>query len=205
MKFFNSLGPNPQTVRMFAAEKGLNLPRPEVDVMASEHRQPPYSVQNPMMQTPAFETDDGQIIVELTAICEYLEELYPDPPLIGSTPGERAETRMWLRRLDLNILEARSRAFRATAGRDYYLDKIKLLSVSAANELQVLVEDRILWLDQQMAGKTWICGDRFTLADIMFYCFMAFRAPGSGSNLPAGTANLAAWFDRVKVRPSAKA
>ena len=205
MKFFNSLGPNPQTVRMFAAEKGLDLPLQEVDVMAGEHRQPPYSVQNPMMQTPAFETDDGQIIVELTAICEYLEELFPDPPLIGSTPGERAETRMWLRRLDLNILEARSRAFRATAARDYYIDKIKLLSIPAATELQALVEDRILWLDQQMVGKTWICGDRFTLADIMFYCFMAFRAPEGESSLPPGTPNLAAWFDRVKVRPSTKA
>ena len=205
MKFFNSLGPNPQTVRMFAAEKGLDLPRQEVDVMAGEHRQPPYSVQNPMMQTPALETDDGQIIVELTAICEYLEELHPDPPLIGSTPGERAETRMWLRRLDLNILEARSRAFRATAARDYYVDKIKLLSIPAAEELQALVEDRILWLDQQVAGRTWICGDRYTLADIMFYCFMAFRAPEGGSHLPAGTPNLDKWFDRMKVRPSTKA
>ena len=205
MKFFNSLGPNPQTVRMFAAEKGLDLPLQEVDVMAGEHRRPPYSVRNPMMQTPAFETDDGQIIVELTAICEYLEELHPDPPLIGSTPGERAETRMWLRRLDLNIIEARSRAGRATMARDFYIDKIKLLSIPAAEELQALVEDRILWLDQQMAGKTWICGDRYTLADIVFYCFMAFRAPEGESNLPPGTPNLAAWFDRVKVRPSTKA
>ncbi len=205
MKFFNSLGPNPHTVRMFAAEKGLDLPRQEVDVMSGEHRQPPYSLHNPMMQTPALETDEGQIIVELTAICEYLEELYPDPPLIGSTPGERAETRMWLRRLDLNILEGRSRAFRATLAREYYIDKIKLLSVPAAEELQALVQDRILWLDQQMAVKIWICGDRFTLADIMFYCFMAFRAPEGESSLPPGTPNLDAWFHRVKVRPSTKA
>ena len=74
-------------------------------------------------------------------------------------------------------------------------------------EVPVLVagEDRILWLDQQMAGKTWICGDRYTLADIMFYCFMAFRAPEGGSSLPRAAPNLAAWFDRVKVRPSTKA
>ena len=205
MKFFNSLGPNPHTVRMFAADKGIVLPLCEVDVMASEHRQPPYSVQNPMMQTPALETDDGKIIVEITAICEYLEELYPDPPLLGSTPGERAETRMWLRRLDLNILEGRSRAGRATMARDFYIDKIKLLSIPAAEELRALVEDRILWLDQQMAGKTYICGDRYTLADIMFYCFMAFRPTEGISNLPAGAPNLAAWFDRIKVRPSANA
>ena len=67
------------------------------------------------------------------------------------------------------------------------------------------MEDRILWLDEQMAGKSYICGDRYTLADIMFYCFMAFRAPEGGSSLPAGCTHLAAWFDRVKARPAAQA
>jgi glutathione S-transferase len=169
MKLYNSLGPNPHTVRMFAVEKEIDLPLQEIDVMGGEHRRPPYSDFNPMMQTPAFQADDGQVIVELTAICEYLEELHPNPPLIGATPGERAETRMWVRRIDLNILEGRSRAGRATAGRAFYIDKIKLLSVEAAKELAALVEDRILWLDEQMAGKTYLCGDRYTLADIMLY------------------------------------
>jgi glutathione S-transferase len=205
MKLYNSLGPNPHTVRMFALEKGIELPLQPIDVMAGEHRRPPYSDLNPMMQTPAFETDDGQVIVELTAICEYLEELYPNPPLIGATPGERAETRMWLRRIDLNIIEGRSRAGRATAGRAFYIDKIKLLSVEAAQELAALIDDRILWLDGLMANKAYICGDRYTLADIMFYCFMAFRAPAGVSNLPAGCKHLPAWFERVKARPAAQA
>ena len=205
MKLYTSLGPNPHSVRLFALEKGIDLPLQAIDVMGGEHRRPPYSELNPMMQTPAFETDDGQVIVELTAICEYLEELHPEPPLIGATPGERAETRMWLRRLDLNILEGRSRAGRATSGRAFYIDKIKLLSVSAAQELSAIVEDRILWLDEQMAGKSYICGDRYTLADIMFYCFMAFRAPEGGSSLPAGCTHLPAWFDRVRARPAAQA
>ena len=139
MKLYNSLGPNPHTVRMFALEKGIDLPLQAIDVMGGEHRRPPYSVLNPMMQTPAFEADDGQVIAELTAICEYLEEFHPEPPLIGATPGERAETRMWVRRIDLNILEGRSRAGRATFGREFYIDKSKLLSVSAAQELAALV------------------------------------------------------------------
>jgi glutathione S-transferase len=205
MKLYNSLGPNPHTVRMFALEKGIELPLQEIDVMGGEHRRPPYSLHNPMMQTPALETDDGQVIVELTAICEYLEELHPEPPLIGATPGQRAETRMWVRRIDLNILEGRSRAGRATAGRAFYIDKIKLLSEPAARELAALVEDRILWLDEQIAGRSWICGDRYTLADIMFYCFMAFRAPEGGSSLPAGCKHLPAWFERVRARPAAQA
>lgn len=205
MKLYNSLGPNPHTVRMFAAEKGIALPLQEVDVLGVEHRRPPYAALNPMMQTPALETDDGQIITEITAICEYLEELHPAPALIGATPGERAETRMWLRRIDLNIIEGRSRAFRATGGRAFYIDKIKLLSEPAAEELKLLVEDRILWLDQQIAGQPYICGDRYTLADIMFFCFMHFGAPEGGSNLPAGAKNLAAWFERIKARPAAGA
>jgi glutathione S-transferase len=205
MKLYNSLGPNPHTVRMFAAEKGIALPLQAVDVMGAEHRRPPYDRLNPMMQTPALETDDGQVICEITAICEYLEELHPTPPLIGATPGERAETRMWCRRIDLNIIEGRSRAFRATAGRAFYLDKIKLLSESAAEELKVLVEDRILWLDQQVGKGPYICGEGYTLADIMFFCFMHFGAPEGGSNLPAGASNLAAWYERIKVRPAAAA
>jgi glutathione S-transferase len=205
MKLYNSLGPNPHTVRMFALEKGIDLPVQELDIFGGEHRRPPYSDFNPMMQTPAFETDDGQVISEITPICEYLEELYPDPPLFGSTPGERAETRMWCRRIDLNITEGRSRAGRATFGREFYIDKIKLLSLSAAAELHALIDDRVLWLDGLMAGKTWICGERYTMADIMFYCFMAFRAPEGGSNLTAGCENLPAWFDRVKARPAAQA
>jgi glutathione S-transferase len=205
MKLYNSLGPNPHTVRMFAAEKGIDLPLQAVDVMGSEHRRAPYGTLNPMMQTPALETDDGQIITEITAICEYLEELHPNPPLIGATPGERAETRMWCRRIDLNIIEGRSRAFRATAGRAFYIDKIKLLSEPAAEELKALVEDRILWLDAQIAGQPYICGDHYTLADIMFFCFMTFGAPEGGSNLPPGAANLAGWYDRIKARPAALA
>lgn len=200
MKLFNSLGPNPHTVRMFAAEKGILLDIQEVDVIGGEHRKPPYSVQNPMMQTPAFETDDGQIIVEITAICEYLEELFPQPALIGSTPGERAETRMWVRRMDLNIIEGRSRA-----GRAFYLDKIKLLSVSAAEELQAIVADRVLWLDEQLGDKTYFCGERYTLADIMFFCFMYFGAPAGGSNVPPEAKNLTRWYQNILQRPAAKA
>jgi glutathione S-transferase len=205
MKLYNSLGPNPHTVRMFAAEKGIALTLYEVDVMGSEHRRSPYNDKiNVMQQTPAFETDDGQVICEVTAICEYLEELKPQPPLIGSTPGERAETRMWVRRMDLNIIEGRSRAFRATGGREFYKDKIKLLSVPAAKELFEIVADRVLWLDEQVTG-TYICGDRFTLADILLYCFMTFGAPEGGSHLPPEAKNLGPWLERVRARPSARA
>ena len=191
---------------MFAAEKGIVLPLQPVDVMNVEHRRPPYGDRvNTMMQTPALETDDGAVICEVTAICEYLDELHPSPPLVGATPAERAETRMWVRRIDLNILEGRSRAFRATGARAFYEDKIKLLSVPAAEELKALVEDRILWLDGQMAGKTYVCGERYSLADILLYCFMTFGAPAGSNNLPPGADRLHGWYRRVAARPAAAA
>ena len=206
MKLYNSLGPNPHVVRMFAAEKGIVLPLQAVDVMNAEHRRPAYGERvNTMMQTPALETDDGAVICEVTAICEYLEELHPSPPLVGSTPAERAETRMWLRRIDLNILEGRSRAFRATGARAFYEGKILLLSVPAAEELKSLVADRILWLDGQMTGKPYLCGERYSLADILLYCFMTFGAPAGRNNLPPGADRLQAWYQRVAARPAATA
>jgi len=106
MKFYNSRGPNPRMVRMFMAEKGIDIPKVEVDLLAGDNRKEPYLKVNPAGQMPALELDDGTVIAEITAICEYVDELKSDKPsLIGSTPAERAVTRMWTRRIDLNIVE----------------------------------------------------------------------------------------------------
>ena len=103
MKFYNSLGPNPRLVRMFMLEKGIEIPTEEIDIMAGENRKSPYLDKNPAGELPALELDDGRIISETIVICEYLEEENPEPPLIGATPAERAETRMWTRRIELSI------------------------------------------------------------------------------------------------------
>jgi len=114
MKLYNSVGPNPQVVRMFIAEKGMDIPKQEVDLMGGENRRPPFnSTVNVAGQLPALELDNGKTISEITAICEYLEEVGKGPALIGATPEERAETRMWVRRIDLNICEPMANGFRA--------------------------------------------------------------------------------------------
>src|SRR5580692_6615991 len=105
MRLYNSIGPNPKVVRMFMAERGIDLPKIEIDLRGGENRQPPYLAKNPAGQSPALELDDGTVIAEITAICEYLDETTQGPSLIGTTPQERAETRMWTRRIDLNIIE----------------------------------------------------------------------------------------------------
>jgi len=205
MKLYTSMGPNPHMVRMFAAEKGLTLETVEVDLMGGENRRPPYAeTVNPAGQTPALVLDDGTVIAEITVICEYLEERYPTPALIGATPEERAETRMWTRRIDLNICEPLANGFRAAEGRRIFENRMKLVGAEGAAELKAIARDRLLWLDGQMQGQEFICGDRFSLADVLLFTFLAFGAQ-VGQPIPEEASWVKAWFARVQARPSAAA
>jgi glutathione S-transferase len=116
VKFYNSIGPNPRVVRMFMAERGIDLPKVEIDLRGGENRREPYMAKNPTGQMPALELDDGSVLTETTAICEYLDETTPGVSLIGSNARERAETRMWTRRIDLNIVEPMVNGFRFAEG-----------------------------------------------------------------------------------------
>ena len=106
MKLYDSLGPNPKVVRVFMAEKGITLPLEKVDLRAGDNRKDPHLKRNPHGQMPTLELDNGSYVSEITAICEYLEDKNPKPALIGATPEEKAECRMWTRRVDLNIYGA---------------------------------------------------------------------------------------------------
>jgi len=203
MKFYNSIGPNPRVVKMFMAEKGLDFPREHVDLMAGENRRAPYLSINPAGQTPALELDDGAVVTEITAICEYLEEIHPTPPLIGTTPEERAETRMWTRRVDIRIVEPMTNGFRYSQGLAMFQDRVHCIP-QAADDLKAIAREQTGWLDSLMTGRTWIAGERFTLADILLYSFYDFGAQ-VGQPLDPAAANVAAWFERVKARPSAAA
>jgi glutathione S-transferase len=203
MKFYNSVGPNPHVVRMFMAEKGLNLPQETVDLMKGDNRKEPYLSKNPAGQMPALELDDAGVISEITVICEYLEEVHPNPPLIGTTPEERAETRMWVRRIDLNICEPLANGFRFSQGLPLFQSRMRCLP-EAADGLKAMAQDKLTWLDGLMAGKTYIAGDRLTLADILLYCFLDFGV-GVGQPLNLDNKNIGAWFARMKARPSATA
>jgi glutathione S-transferase len=203
MKLYSSIGPNPKVVRMFIAEKGLSIPVTEVDLMAGENRKAPYaSTVNPAGQTPALVLETGETIAEITVICEYLEELHPAPALIGETPVQRAITRMWTRRIDLNICEPMANGFRAAEGREMFAPRMKLVGKDAAADLKAIARDKIKWLDAQMGERPFICGDRFTLADILLFAFLEFGAQ-VGQPLAGEGDWLRPWFDRVKARPSA--
>lgn len=203
MKFYNSIGPNPRVVRMFIAEKGLSIPSQDVNLMAGENRQETHLKRNPHGQMPALELDNGHFISEIMAICEYLEDTHPKPALIGSTPEEKAEARMWTRRIDLNICEPMANGFRFSNGLQLFQNRIVTVP-EAADGLKRMAQDRLGWLDGQIAGREYVCGTRFTLADMLLFCFAEFGAT-VGQPLNPEHKNLAAWFARVKDRPSTKA
>ncbi|MEQ9519749.1 MAG: glutathione S-transferase family protein [Parvibaculum sp.] len=203
MKLFNSIGPNPRVVKMFMAEKGISLPMEEVDLMGGANRQDGYLKKNPAGQLPALELDNGQIVSEITAICEYLEEKNPKPSLIGTNAEERVETRMWTRRVDLGVCEPLANGFRFSEGLPMFQPRM-LCVPEAAPGLKAMAQNKIEWFDAQLKGKQWLAGDRFTLADILFFCFLDFGA-AVGQPLNPEYKNIGAWFERVKARPSAAA
>ena len=203
MKLYDSMGPNPRVVRMFMAEKGIELPKQPVDLRGGENRQPEHLKRNPIGQLPTLELDDGSYLSEITAICEYLEEKNPNPAMIGSTPEQRAECRMWTRRVDLNICEPLLNGFRFGEGLKFF-QKRNPCAPEASPGLKMIAANRLQWLDGQMADKDYLCGKRFTLADILLYCWLDFGAQVGQPLDPADT-KIAGWFGRVGERPSAKA
>lgn len=203
MKFYNSIGPNPQVVRIFAAERGITLDMEEVDLMAAENRQEPYLSKNPAGQLPCLELDNGDYVSEVTAICEYLDETNPGTSLIGSTPEERAETRMWVRRIDLNICEPLGYGFRFGEGLGLFKDRITTLP-EASEGMKRIAAEKIAWLDGLMAGREFVCGDKITLADVLLYCFLAFGNT-VGQPYAETNQNIHAWFERMSQRPSVSA
>ena len=203
MQFYDSIGPNPRMVRMFMAEKSFAPPKTMVDLRGGENRRPEYMTKNPSGQTPALTLDNGMVLAEITAICEYVDEVGKGPSLIGATPEERAETRMWTRRIDLNIVEPGANGFRFGEGLKMFENRVRCIP-QASGDLKLVAKEKLAWLDAQMEGKAYVCGDRLTMADILLFAFLDFF-PSVGQPLDPANKNIAAWFERMKARPSAAA
>lgn len=203
MHLYDSIGPNPRVVRMFMAERGIELPKTTIDLRGGENRQPAYLAKNPAGQMPCLELDDGTILAEITAICEYLDEITPGESLIGATPQQRAECRMWCRRIDLNIIEPLTNGFRFSQGLKLFQNRIRCIP-QAADDLKLTAQEKLAWLDGLIQGREFVCGDRLTLADILLFCFLDFGAQVGQPVKPELTA-VTALLERMKARPSAAA
>ena len=203
MKLYNSIGPNPHVVRMFIAELGLDIETIDIDLLAGENRQEEHLKRNPSGQSPTLELEDGSFLSEITAICEYLDEKQGNTDLMGKTPEERALTRMWTRRVDLQIIEPLITGFRYSEGLELFKTRMQTIP-EAADGLKSIAQEKLAWLDAEMEGKDYICGDRFSLADVMLFCFITFGVT-VGQSVSEENTNLTSWYDRVKERSSTAA
>ena len=204
MKLYNSVGPNPHVVRMFAAEVGIHLDLEEIDIMTGANRQAKFLEINPSGQLPCLATDDGDLIAEITAICEYLDEVGQGPSLMGTTPEERANTRMWTRRVDLNICEPLANGFRYSEGLPIFKDRMVTIP-QAADDLKRIAGDKLAWLNTQMQdNRAFVGGENISLADVLLYCMLTF-GNAVGQPFDVHLSHIKPWFDRMAQRPSASA
>lgn len=200
MKLYTSVGPNPRVVTLFMAEKGIELPTETVDIMKAANRQPPYLDKNPAGGTPMLELADGTCLAESVAICEYLEELHPEPRLIGATPEERAQTRMWVRRIDIGYIQPSVFAFRGGPALSLFKDRMVVVPEAVSGMTKVAAEGLRL-IDTQLGKGAFMCGERFSLADILLASFHDF-AGATGMPISSEFANIAAWRARLAQRPA---
>jgi glutathione S-transferase len=143
------------------------------------------------------------VIGETVAIFEYLEEQNPKPPLIGANAKERAETRMWQRRIELRITENLYNGFRFAEGLGLFKDRMRCIP-EAAPGLKATALENLAWLDRLFGDRPFIVDARFTIADIILYCALDFGT-SVGQAVPAELKRVSTWFSRVSGRPSASA
>lgn len=203
MKLFDGgRAPNPRRVRVFLAEKGIDVPLVPVDMGALEHKSAEVTSRNPLQRLPVLELDDGTILTESVAICRYFEELHPKPPLFGAGALGKALVEMWQRRMELNFMFAVQQAFRHIhpAMKDWEVPQIP--EWGEANKPKAL--DFLAFLDDELAAREFIAGDAYSIADITGMIAVDFMKPAR-IQLPENLVNVRRWYDAVSSRPSAKA
>lgn len=193
--------PNPRRVRIFLAEKGVDLPETPVNMMKREHKSPEFRAKNSLGQVPALELDDGTVIAETVAICRYLESLHPEPPLFGRTPLEQAQVDMWIRRIEFQLMQPVSMFWRHAHPRTAAL-LTQYKDFGESNRQNYANAQR--WLDGELADRPFIAGEAYSMADVCAQSTVDF-AQWIGLELEEDALNLRAWRDRVTARPSAAA
>jgi glutathione S-transferase len=193
--------PNPRRVRIFLAEKGIEIPLETVDLGALEHKSEAFTALNPLQRLPVLELDDGTIITESVAICRYFEGLRPEPPLFGRGALEEALVEMWNRRVELNLYAAVSAVFRHLHPAMRQMEE-QVPEWGEANKPRAL--DFLALLDRELKDRLFIVSDHFTIADITGLVSVDFMRPAR-LEVPDDFVNLRRWHTQVSARPSARA
>lgn len=194
--------PNSRRVRIFLAEKGIEIPTEQVDLGKLEHKQPAFAEMNPLQRVPVLVMDDGFYLSESVAICRYFEEIQPDPPLMGRDARDKAIVEMWQRRMELGFLYAVMHTFRHIHPNMATLEVPQVAEWGEANRPRVL--EMLEFLDAELAGRPFVAGKHFTIADITTLVAVDFMKPAKIER-PESLTNLARWYDVVSSRPSAEA
>ena len=193
--------PNPRRVRIFLAEKGVDLPETPVDMRKREHKSAEFRAKNSMGQLPALELDDGTCISETVAICRYFEETHPEPPMFGRTAVEKALVDQWIRRVEFAVMMPVGNFWRhAHPFTAALLTQFKDFGESNKETYRGAQK----YVDRELEGREFLVGDSYTMADICLLSTVDF-AEWIGLPVEDEFANLKAWRERVKARPSADA
>jgi glutathione S-transferase len=203
MKLYNSrLAPNPRRVRVFLAEKNLEVPIVDVDLAGLEQRSDDFSALNPFQRVPVLVLDDGVAICESIAICRYFEEIQPDPPLFGTGALERALVEMWQRRLELGLLIHIANAFRHSHPHMAAMEAPQIAELAQTSKPKAV--EAMARIDRDLENRPFIAGDRFSVADISGLVALDF-ARTARIAVPEEFLQLRRWHEALSARPSAKA
>ena len=203
MKLYDyKAGPNPRRVRIFLAEKGIEVPLVEVDILKREQKAPEFLAKNPIGSIPVLELDDGTCISESVAICRYFEEAYPDPPLFGRTPIEKATIEMWLRRVELNFMVPVGMVW--IHGHPLTARLIKQIP-EAAEQNRARVHIGYKLLNNQLQANPFVAGDTYSVVDAVLLASLDFANGLVGVPYDQELIHLKRWHDTVSTRPSAAA
>jgi glutathione S-transferase len=207
MKLYQSSGsPNSRRIRIYLAEKGITMPFVPVDLGAREQFSDAYAAINPRRVVPALVLDDGTIIAEVPAIIRYLEEVQPNPPLLGTLPKEKAMITMWERRMELEgfapVMEtvrngAAGLKGRAIAGPHGY-DQIPELVTRGQRRIADFYGD----LEVRLSEMPFVAGDKFSIADITAIVAIDFASKALGLSTPQENEASRRWYDSIASRPS---
>jgi glutathione S-transferase len=192
---------NPRRVRIFLAEKGIELPMQQVDGTTQQNRSSEFLAMNSLGKLPVLVLDDGTCISESIAICRYLEAIYPQSPLFGRDPLEQAKVEMWIRRIESEIVQPITSVFKHTGS--YWhgrYDQVPAFGQWWAARAQESLE----WLETELGEKSFLATDHYTMADIVLQCALIVGR-ATGTPIPASCPQLTRWYAEVTSRPTARA
>ncbi|MGI9523078.1 MAG: glutathione S-transferase family protein [Hyphomicrobiaceae bacterium] len=191
--------PNPRRVKIFVAEKGLEIPFEKIEINKGEHQTPQFTALNPMQRVPVLVLDDGTALSESVAICRYFEELYPSPPLFGHSPLSKANVEMWNRRMELSLMQPVSQVFRHSHPAMAQMEIPQISEWAKANVPRVYTTLEIL--NNQLATRSHVAGEEYSIADITAFVAIDFMKPAK-LTLANDLIHIRGWIDRMAERPS---